>query len=558
MIKKEEGILDRVTGSSLVFFPRPNVSPIGSMQNLPFIEEASYDGSFHDRLSVQKLRLESSSTPSQYSSTANISSKKHPYRTNAFRMSHQGNIHEHIGYHRTESDKSAYSSSRTLSGADDNHNAYIPVSAYRTAFRDAQLVNEELSPAFTEEQIKHAFNVFDLDGDRQLDAEELKVVFESIGEAVPEDLLDEMILMLDSSKNGKVNINEFSRMAKSKPFAFSNIHDKHHSLVSNKESSIMSSQVLSKHSDSNPSKRNSTRIEQASQSFSEIRYKTLTPSSDNPRKDSFSLKRPDSVASIPDLSIPRIKVNDVAAESSIVHLTRAKRIRMPSRLSSVESAEEGSSRQSKAQSPLGSAEELAKLPDPKLEIELAIRVQEFNEIINYLVRTSYLPPASVERLVNHFVSITKSHYGALSYDDFLNLVNSKLPTDKRLEDDRLSRRMFKILDKDKSESLNLNEFVESISMLTRPNTEELFKFVFKVFDADEDGKITRNELHRILKLNTSSIRSDEQAFKKADEILLLAGGTDLTLEGYLMLKEKRYALLYPVQEKARKIAKVLA
>jgi Ca2+-binding EF-hand superfamily protein len=236
---------------------------------------------------------------------------------------------------------------------------------------------------------------------------------------------------------------------------------------------------------------------------------------------------------------------------------------MPSRLSSVESAEEGSSLQSRGQSPSIIAEDQADTPShskpshSKLAEE-AKRAQEVSEAVQVLIRTSYLPPQSVELIVSLFISFTNSHKGELKYYEFLSLVNSKLPEDKRLEDDRLTRRIFKILDKDKSGSLNLNEFVESISMLARPTTEELFRFVFKVFDADEDGKITRNELARILRLNTSSIRSDEQAFKKTDEILLIAGGTDLTLEGYLKLGDKRFALLYPVQEKARKIAKLLA
>mmetsp|Transcript_10620 Transcript_10620/g.20530 ORF Transcript_10620/g.20530 Transcript_10620/m.20530 type:complete len:558 (+) Transcript_10620:1045-2718(+) len=557
MSKKEEGDFDRVVGSSLLFFPRPNVSPIGSLQSLPFIEDHSYDTGLQDRLTVQQRKLDSSMGSWQSSPTPALESGKKPYRTQAFRLNYVGHHHERSPL-RHESDKSAHSTSRTnFSAAEDGHNLGVPTNTYKSTFRDALIVNEEHGPVFSETQIKHAFNAFDLDGDRQIDAEELKVIFDRIGHEVPDDLLDEMIMMLDSSKNGKVNYAEFASMAGTKPFGFVKHHEAAPSLATFDENSLTTSQMLSRRSmDSFHSKKSSLKND-VHQSLAEFRTRVLTSSGELTRKDTSSTKKHDSTVGH-EPSIPRIKVTDVQSDSSIIQTARSKKARMPSRLSSVESAEEGSSRQSRALSPIASIEDLGRLHSAKSEIDIAAKAQEHAEILNFLVRTSYLPPASVDRLISLFVSMTLSYYGALTYNDFLNLVNSKLPTDKRLDDDRLTRRMFKILDKDGTDSLNLNEFVESISMLTRPNTEEQFKFVFKVFDADEDGKITRNELTRILKLNTSSIRSDEQAFKKADELLVLSGGTDLTLEGYLKLKEKRFSLLYPVQEKARKIAKILA
>jgi Ca2+-binding EF-hand superfamily protein len=411
------------------------------------------------------------------------------------------------------------------------------------------MINEELKPNFNEMQIKHAFSAFDLDGDRQIDAEKLRLLFVSLGDDVPTEDRDEMIWMLNSSKNGKVSYGEFSRMARNMSHGYMQLQEACPSMASYNDSSLTASQQLSRHS------LESTRTKKNSHHHTEISFTDADHriSVDDEQTRRSSSHRNESIPSQRDL-IARIRVTDIKAGPTITQTSRSKHAKMPSRLSSVQSADEGSSRQS----PLIMAEVQADAPSHSKQAEEAKRAGEVSEVVQVLVRTSYLPPQSVELIVNLFISFTYSLSRELKYYEFLSLVNSKLPEDKRLEDDRLTRRIFKVLDKDKSGSLNLNEFVESISMLARPNTEELFRFVFKVFDADEDGKITRNELARILKLNTSSIRSDEQAFKKADEILLIAGGTDLTLEGYLKLGDKRFALLYPVQENARKIAKLLA
>mmetsp|Transcript_9574 Transcript_9574/g.14262 ORF Transcript_9574/g.14262 Transcript_9574/m.14262 type:complete len:336 (+) Transcript_9574:5-1012(+) len=71
---------------------------------------------------------------------------------------------------------------------------------------------EKLS--FTEEEIKSAFDTFDMDGNGFIGSEEIRIVMDSIGEYVTDEEIDEMIRMLDSSSSGRVAFKEFYKMAK--------------------------------------------------------------------------------------------------------------------------------------------------------------------------------------------------------------------------------------------------------------------------------------------------------------------------------------------------------
>jgi Ca2+-binding EF-hand superfamily protein len=184
--------------------------------------------------------------------------------------------------------------------------------------------------------------------------------------------------------------------------------------------------------------------------------------------------------------------------------------------------------------------------------------QTSTALVNELANNSVFTPQTITRLVDVFERTAGAQDEELEYNPFLGLVNSRLPAGRQLEDDRVTKRIFSLLDTDGSGGLNVREFVLGLSILCRSKSEEQFKFVFRVFDADDDGLISKGELVSMLRLNTQSIQSEEQASTKADEILRLAGNVDLmTMEGFLRVKDKKLMLVAPVQERARKITYIV-
>ena len=77
------------------------------------------------------------------------------------------------------------------------------------------VVPANLATEFTPSEInqfKAEFQVFDLNGDGEVDADELSVIMEKIGEKVSKVKLDEMIAEVDDDKNGTISFGEFVKM----------------------------------------------------------------------------------------------------------------------------------------------------------------------------------------------------------------------------------------------------------------------------------------------------------------------------------------------------------
>jgi predicted ferric reductase/Ca2+-binding EF-hand superfamily protein len=88
--------------------------------------------------------------------------------------------------------------------------------------------------------------------------------------------------------------------------------------------------------------------------------------------------------------------------------------------------------------------------------------------------------------------------------------------------DFLANRLFQLIDSDNSGYIDLSEFTSFIETLTlKPNTEKL-KFVFKCYDVDDDNKLTKGELHSLLKTSLSEQQlqlTEEKLSEMVDSVL---------------------------------------
>ena len=66
--------------------------------------------------------------------------------------------------------------------------------------------------ASVEDDVVHAFKVFDRDGDGLISEEELRLTMTNLGEALTEAEVRHMIAEADQDGDGKINLAEFSRL----------------------------------------------------------------------------------------------------------------------------------------------------------------------------------------------------------------------------------------------------------------------------------------------------------------------------------------------------------
>jgi len=425
--------------------------------------------------------------------------------------------------------------SPTKEMAVDSQRSLAKQEEYLKDFAAAQAV-------FSDEDIKSTFEEIDMDQNGFLSADEVRAVIDSIGEYATDEEIEEMIRMLDSEGRGQVSFEEFYQMATGQAFPSGAGPSLGVKVTANSDS-ISRKSVLLNQSRSHPSG-DSKRASNVSKHSIESRLnttvhdqrKSIKPESTfrSAVDETRSLKSGESLGKA---SFKGVKVLNIEAAGKIS-----------------KSPSEESKRP-----PIAPVRNFA--PDEKDLNELFHQGQSepsHTALISELASSSVFTPQTIARLVEVFERTAEDEGAELEYNTFLSLVNSRLPVGRQLEDDRVTKRIFSLLDLDGSGGLNLREFVSGLSILCRSKSEEQFKFVFRVFDADDDGLISKGELVSMLRLNTQSIQSDEQASVKADEILRLAGNVELmTQEGFLRVKDRKLMLVAPVQERARKIAYIV-
>ena len=110
--------------------------------------------------------------------------------------------------------------------------------------------------------------------------------------------------------------------------------------------------------------------------------------------------------------------------------------------------------------------------------------------LHYLA--SQLTPKDIDRLEQDFLNLDLDRDGEINYEEFLLAVQKKIPDPEDI------RNLFDAVDIDQSGSINYTEFVASLMNQSVYLKEEKLYQAFKMFDKNNDGFISAEEIKAVL------------------------------------------------------------
>ena len=140
----------------------------------------------------------------------------------------------------------------------------------------------------------------------------------------------------------------------------------------------------------------------------------------------------------------------------------------------------------------------------------------------------------IDRLAKRFQKLDVDYSGTISVEEFM-----KLPEVKK---NPLAQRIFEVFDDDCSGDIDFKEFLHGIAQLSeKGGMENKLKFAFKMYDVDQDGFISNEDLCSILKIMVGNNLSPTQLQQVVDKTMLKAGKKDasgkLSYEEFVRLVE---------------------
>ena len=145
------------------------------------------------------------------------------------------------------------------------------------------------------------------------------------------------------------------------------------------------------------------------------------------------------------------------------------------------------------------------------------------ENIKALSKSSGLEEIEVVQMFDDFIKI--NHQGRLNQSDFKNLMSQSLPGK---DISKMEKHVFRMYDSDNDGFINFEEFLCVFHIMSDGSNEHVLRKVFRVFDVNGDGRISKKELtslvkdlYSLLKRNTSVVAPQDtladDAFEEMDK-----------------------------------------
>lgn len=120
----------------------------------------------------------------------------------------------------------------------------------------------------------------------------------------------------------------------------------------------------------------------------------------------------------------------------------------------------------------------------------------------------------VARLEKRFKKLDLDRSGTLSVGEFLSV--------PELKENPLVKRVVNVFDADHSGEVDFKEFVKGLAMFAVKTTEKekKLRFMFNIYDMDEDGYISNGELFKVLEMMVGTNLKDTQLQQIVDKTIL--------------------------------------
>lgn len=111
------------------------------------------------------------------------------------------------------------------------------------------------------------------------------------------------------------------------------------------------------------------------------------------------------------------------------------------------------------------------------------------EEVDSLKKTTYFSEGEIKQWYKGFMKDCPD--GKLTLDGFTKIYQQFFPFG---DPSKFAAFVFNVFDENKDGFIEFHEFLQALSVTSRGNVEEKLKWAFKLYDLDNDGYITRQEL----------------------------------------------------------------
>lgn len=165
--------------------------------------------------------------------------------------------------------------------------------------------------------------------------------------------------------------------------------------------------------------------------------------------------------------------------------------------------------------------------------------QSKDQHINQLIKVTRLPREEVVLLMSRYERLCKKEEGKLHRIEFRDELNRSF----NITDDILMDRVFKAFDKKSCGTLRQEDYVTGIGKFLNGTLDEQVQMAFDVYDLNNDGYISREEMFQLLKHSLVKAPTEEDPDELVKELVeIIMKKLDYDHDGRVSLQDFRSAV----------------